>query len=91
MKSRGKDFYMALKLDLSKVFDRVDWLFLQRFMLQIGFCKEWVHLILHYISSVSYTILTGAHEIGPLIPKRGLPQGDPLSPYFSYVMKVSPF
>ncbi|KAM6544107.1 hypothetical protein CsatB_008554 [Cannabis sativa] len=33
------------------------------------------------VSSVSYNILSGGKELGPIVPKRGLRQGDPLSPY----------
>lgn len=80
-KSRGKDSYMALKLDLSKAFDRVEWHLLRDLMLKLGFCSRWVSLILKCISLVTYTIVSGSHEIGPIIPKRGLRQGDPLSPY----------
>ena len=34
-----------------------------------------------YMSSVSYRVLVNREEIGPIFPKRGHRQGDPLSPY----------
>ena len=37
------------------------------------------------VSSVTYKIIGGAHEIGPIIPHQGLHQGDPLSPYIFLV------
>ncbi|XP_074351885.1 uncharacterized protein LOC141691038 [Apium graveolens] len=33
------------------------------------------------VTSVKYTITHGAKEMGPVMPSRGLRQGDPLSPY----------
>ena len=38
-------------------------------------------LIMACISTINFTILLDGHELGPLVPKRGLCQGDPLSPY----------
>ena len=42
---------------------------------------KWIELISIYISSVSYKVVHGSHSVGPIIPSRGLRQGDPLYPY----------
>lgn len=80
-KKFGKEGFMALKLDMSKAYDRIEWQFLQEIMVKMGFNNWWTHLIMQCVSSVVYTISHGAHEIGPIKPGRGLRQGDPLSPY----------
>ena len=72
---------MALKLDISKVYDRVSWEFLRHVMLEMGFENEWIELIMMCVSTVTHTMLVNGQEVGPIVPGRGLRLGDPLSPY----------
>ncbi|KAL5551160.1 hypothetical protein UlMin_001336 [Ulmus minor] len=53
----GNDNKAALKLDMSKVYDRVEWKFLEEVMLQLGYDKRWVDKIMNCISSVSFSFL----------------------------------
>ncbi|KAH9792007.1 putative reverse transcriptase/RNA-dependent DNA polymerase [Citrus sinensis] len=47
----------------------------------MGFAEKWVDLIMLCVSTVQYNVLRNGKEVGPIIPSRGLRQGDPLSPY----------
>ncbi|XP_019162057.1 PREDICTED: uncharacterized protein LOC109158596 [Ipomoea nil] len=66
---------------MSKAYDRVEWSFLEGVMLRMGFDEKWVAIMAETIGSVNYHILHEQQQFGPIIPGRGLWQGDPLSPY----------
>lgn len=80
-KKFGKEGHMALKLDMSKAYDRIEWKFLRGILLAMGFSNWWTNLILTCVSTVEYKIVHGDFEMGPIILSHGLRQGDPLSPY----------
>jgi hypothetical protein len=46
--------HLATKLDISKVYDRVEWSYLQAIMLKLGFESQLVDLIMECLSTVSY-------------------------------------
>lgn len=59
---------MAVKLDISKVYDRVEWNFLKQIMLKIGLPEQWVALAMETMQTVSYSFLLNgkwAHHTNP--------------------------
>ena len=72
---------MAVKLDVSKEYDRVEWGYLRGIMLKLGLDHRWVNLAMETVTTTSYSILINGEPKGFITPSRGIKQGDPLSPY----------
>lgn len=81
-KRRGKKGEVALKIDMSKAYDKVDWGYLKAVMFRLGFQERWVRWIMQCVESVNYSVLVNMEHVGPIQLGRGLRQGDPLSLYF---------
>ncbi|XP_021751084.1 uncharacterized protein LOC110716759 [Chenopodium quinoa] len=80
-RSRGRSMSAALKLDMNKAYDRVNWQFLWQVLQWFGFPPYWIHIIQQCVSSVSYQILVNGNLTKVFHPRCGLRQGDPLSSY----------
>lgn len=78
--SRSKNGNLAIKVDISKAFDTLNWEFLIKFLNAFGFDGKfctWKNEILRFaIMSVSIN----GRKVGVFTCKSGVRQGDPLSP-----------
>jgi hypothetical protein len=89
-KRKGKDVFMALKLDMSKAYDQVEWPFLEGMMKRMGFNDILVQLIMKCVSTVSYRFKVNGDLTQVVHPGRGLRQGIPFPHiFFSFALKVS--
>lgn len=78
---KGKKGSMAIKVDLAKAYDRLEWNFIHKVLKAFHLPSNLIELILSCISLSSISILFNGGKLDTFKPTRGICQGDPPSPY----------
>jgi hypothetical protein len=80
---KGKKGYSAIKVDLSKAYDKLSWEFVWRIriLIEMKLPEAVVNVIMHAITSVETNVKWHGAHADFFRPQRGIWQGDPISPY----------
>ncbi|XP_060965178.1 uncharacterized protein LOC133034161 [Cannabis sativa] len=70
VEAKGKEGFMALKLDMSKAYNLIEWDFLEAMLRKLGFVENWIKLIMKCVKSAKYCVTHGNNEVGPILPTR---------------------
>lgn len=68
-------------MDMAKAYDRVDWVFLNKILMNFGFFDKVCQIILECVKNAWFSIMMNTTYRGFFKPQRGLRQGHPLSLY----------
>ncbi|XP_074315609.1 uncharacterized protein LOC141651814 [Silene latifolia] len=84
------------KLDLQKAYDSIEWQFVDQMLEALMFPEKTRQLIMTCISTPSYTLNLNRAQFGYFKGRRGLRQGDPISPllfciFMKYLTRVMDF
>ncbi|CAN1159330.1 LINE-1 retrotransposable element ORF2 protein [Linum perenne] len=71
----------ALKIDLMKAFDSVEWGYIGDMLVAMGFPGRYIRWIMVCFNSTRFSVNLNGSLFGYFPAKRGLRQGDPISPY----------
>ena len=80
-KGTGKIGQMAIKLDIRKVYDPIEWEFLIHIMLKLGIDAQWVQLAMETVTSTTSSVIVNGEPKGFVTHSRDIRQGDPLFLY----------
>lgn len=71
-----------VKVDIQKAYDSVEREFIQQMLTEFEFPYRYIRWIMVCLTSVVYTINVNGESTQPFQARKGIRQGDPISPYF---------
>ena len=85
-----KEKVVLCKLDIEKVYDKINCNFLTAVLIKMDFKEKWLGWIKWCISTASFSVMLNGSPEGFFRSSSGLRQGDPLSPYL-FVLGMEAF
>ncbi|XP_075085145.1 uncharacterized protein LOC142168364 [Nicotiana tabacum] len=70
-----------MKLDMQKAYDSIEWPFMEQVLNALAFPDKFVKWVMTCMETVTYTVMINGNLTKPFEAKKGLRQGDPMSPF----------
>ena len=83
---KAKKSGVFVKVDFEKTYDSVDWKFVYYMMGRLGFNCKWIRWIRACLESATVSVLVNGSPTEEFKPKRGLRQGDSLTPFLFLIV-----
>ncbi|XP_019223812.1 PREDICTED: uncharacterized protein LOC109205556 [Nicotiana attenuata] len=77
---RGISPRCMIKIDMQKAYDSIEWEFLEQVLTGLCFPEIFIGWIMECLKTISYSISINGSPTKPFDTKRGVRQGDPMSP-----------
>jgi hypothetical protein len=78
---RNKRPRFSFKIDMMKAYDRIEWAYLHNCLTKLGFDSNWITSVMRCVTTTRYAVRVNGELTEPVVPSRGIRQGDPISPY----------
>ncbi|GJS21627.1 putative reverse transcriptase domain-containing protein [Tanacetum coccineum] len=89
MRSKNGPKRVAMKIDIQKAHDTVNWTFLEAILNGFWFHMKMVNWIIKCVSTTTFSIYVNGESFGYFKGGRSLRQGDPMPPYlFTLIMEI---
>ena len=66
---------------MMKAYDCIEWQYLHGCLIKLGFAPSWVNSLMRCVTSARYAVRVNGELSSPVVPSRGIRQGDPIGPY----------
>ena len=68
----GKVGYMALKIDLEKAYDKLEWSFIRSMLFIFNLPENLIEIIMSYITTITTSILFNGGSLDAFSPSKGI-------------------